>query len=245
MAGRDAGDGGGPCCGPPRCRPPWTRRSRRVPWRLAPAPREADGRQPCPGLPGDHRESLRRSRCYAAVVAPRPARLPGHSGPTGVGSGRQLVAALGTAGRKDGTPGPGAHAQPEAVGLGTPAVVRLVSALAHVKTPSSYYIQGASKLQDATLAERGGATARPYAGPSRRSTIARPTRRLSGSSPLAVSSVCARCEAFPAPGRLPARPRVDADATSLLACPFAGHQGCSHTTTNRAKPDKRVDRSPR
>ena len=119
--------------------------------------------------------------------------------------------------------------------------VRLLTSKLRLRTTS----RGASKLQDATLAERGGATARPYAGPSRRSTIARPTRRLSGSSRLAVSSVCARCEAFPARGRLPGRPRVDADVTSLLACPFAGHQGCSHTTTNRAKPDKRVDRSPR
>jgi hypothetical protein len=59
------------------------------------------------------------------------------------------------------------------VGLGTPAVVRLVGALAHDQTPSSYYVQGASKLQDATLAERGGATARPYARAESWSTTSR------------------------------------------------------------------------
>lgn len=66
------------------------------------------------------------------------------SGPARVGSGRQLAAALGTAGGEDGAAGPGAHAQPETVGLGAPAVVRLIGALAHVRTPSSYYVQGAS-----------------------------------------------------------------------------------------------------
>jgi hypothetical protein len=168
-AGPGAAAGGGPCCGRLRCRRLWTRQSRRAPWRLAPARREADGRPKCRGRPCGHREPLRRSRCYAAVVAPREARLPGHSGPTGVGSGRQLVAALGPAGRQDGPAGTGAHAQPEAVGLRAPAVVRLVGALAHVKTPSSCSVQRAS-LQDATLAERGGATARPYAGATGRST---------------------------------------------------------------------------
>ena len=168
---------GGPCCGPPRCRRPWTRQSRRVPWRLAPARREADGRPGCRDRPCGHREPLRRSRCYAAVAVPRLARLPGHSGPTGVGSGRQLVAALTAAVGENGPAGPRAHAQPEAVGLRTPAVVRLEGALAHVKTPSSGSVRGAlakgHKAASATLAERGGATARPYAGAPGRST-ARP-----------------------------------------------------------------------
>src|SRR5262249_51072772 len=44
-------------------------------------------------------------------------------------SGRELGAALGPAGREDRAPGAGAHAQPEAVGLRTPTVVRLVGAL--------------------------------------------------------------------------------------------------------------------
>jgi hypothetical protein len=94
------------------------------------------------------------------------------------------------------------------VGLGTPAVVRLVGALAHVRTPSSYNIQGASKLQDATLAERGGATARPYAGRPRRSTIA-----CSG-TPLPFHpygdrlGLCTQVvNLFPRPG--PCRPRAE------------------------------------
>ena len=90
--------GGGPCCGPPRYPRLWTRRSRRAPWRLAPAPRGRSGRPPCRARPGGHRERCGEVSCSAAVVAPRPARLPGHSGPTSVGSGRQLVAALGAAG---------------------------------------------------------------------------------------------------------------------------------------------------
>jgi hypothetical protein len=48
-------------------------------------------------------------------------------------SGRKIGAALGPAGREDRAPGAGAHAQPEAVGLRTPTVVRLVGALAHVR----------------------------------------------------------------------------------------------------------------
>jgi len=51
-------------------------------------------------------------------------------------SGRELYAALGATRGEDGAPGPGAHAQPEAVGLRAAAVVRLVSTLAHVASPS-------------------------------------------------------------------------------------------------------------
>jgi hypothetical protein len=117
------------------------------------------------------------------------------------------------------------------VGLRAPAVVRLVGALAHVKTPFFVErpalggVQGASKLQDATLAERGGATARPYAAPQRRSTIVGSARRQSPSQTdlrHARWSVCARSESFRArtdPGWVPA---VDAGASALLACPFAG-----------------------
>jgi len=48
-------------------------------------------------------------------------------------SGRELGAALAPARGQDGATGPGAHAQPEAVGLGATAVVRLEGALAHGK----------------------------------------------------------------------------------------------------------------
>lgn len=70
---------------------------------------------------------LRRSRCAAASTT---AHVP-WTGP--VGSGRQGGATLGATARQDGTAGTGAHAQPEAVGLRAPAVVRLVGALAHVR----------------------------------------------------------------------------------------------------------------
>lgn len=69
---------------------------------------------------------LRRSRCAAASTTAYVLRR-------GPGSGRQARAALGTAGRENGTAGAGTHAQPEAVGLRAPAVVRLVGALAHVR----------------------------------------------------------------------------------------------------------------
>lgn len=48
------------------------------------------------------------------------------------GSGRELGAALATAGGEDGTAGTRAHAQAEAVRLGAATVVRLEGALAHV-----------------------------------------------------------------------------------------------------------------
>ena len=51
--------------------------------------------------------------------------------------GRKAVATLGPTGREDRATGARTHTQPEAVGLRTPAVVRLVGALAHVGTPSS------------------------------------------------------------------------------------------------------------
>ena len=46
-------------------------------------------------------------------------------------SGGQLGAALAAAGGHDGPTGPGTHPQPETVGLGTVAVVRLECALTH------------------------------------------------------------------------------------------------------------------
>src|SRR3712207_286558 len=76
----------------------------------------------------------------------RPARLPVRT--TAVNSGRrrrracagstsggELVATLAPAAGEDGATGPGAHPQPEAVGLGPAAVVRLERALAHEGLP--------------------------------------------------------------------------------------------------------------
>ena len=50
-------------------------------------------------------------------------------------SGRQAVRALGATRGQHRAAGPGPHTQPEAVGLGAPAVVRLVRALAHCQAP--------------------------------------------------------------------------------------------------------------
>ena len=61
--------------------------------------------------------SRRRSRCPTASTVRS--------------SGRQAGASLGATRGEDRATGPGAHAQPEAVGLRAPAVVRLVGALAH------------------------------------------------------------------------------------------------------------------
>jgi hypothetical protein len=50
-------------------------------------------------------------------------------------SGRKALTALPTTGCEDGATGAGAHAQPKAVGLCAPAVVRLERALAHSRAP--------------------------------------------------------------------------------------------------------------
>src|ERR671928_1626286 len=50
-------------------------------------------------------------------------------------SGGELLAALAPTGRQDGAAGAGTHTQPEAVGLGPAAVVRLERALAHEVLP--------------------------------------------------------------------------------------------------------------
>src|ERR671932_2400101 len=76
----------------------------------------------------------------------RPARRPDRT--TAVNSGRrrrracagstsggELVATLAPAAGEDGATGTGAHPQPEAVGLGPAAVVRLERALAHEGLP--------------------------------------------------------------------------------------------------------------
>ena len=56
-------------------------------------------------------------------------------GSSRAGSDRQALAALAAARGQDGAPGAGAHAQPEAVHLVAPAVVRLVRTLAHEVSP--------------------------------------------------------------------------------------------------------------
>ena len=63
-------------------------------------------------------------------------------------SGRKLAAALTAAGGQDGPTGARPHAQPETVRAGTPAVVRLVGALAHGRTPGG---EKASQVDDAGM----------------------------------------------------------------------------------------------
>ena len=151
VPGPGAATGGGPCSGPLPARRPWKPRNRHgkptrsfPPCRPAPVPAlrlvcppvcpaVSGARPPCPDQPDGHCGPLRRSRCCAAVAARLSARLPVPRERARSASGRQAGATLGATGRDDGAAGPGAHTQPEAVGLRAPAVVRLVGALAHVR----------------------------------------------------------------------------------------------------------------
>ena len=77
-----------------------------------------------------------RSRLSAVAGARRGARSPTPLALRIAGrSGRQLAAALAPASGEDGPACTGLHAQPEAVGLGPSAVVRLEGALAHCRSP--------------------------------------------------------------------------------------------------------------
>src|SRR5687767_7722872 len=78
------------------------------------------------GAPAD--PSATANCCGEVVTTPQSMRRGQHdylgiSGTDSVGSGRQLVATLAAAGGQDRATGTGAHAQPEAVGLRTTAVV--------------------------------------------------------------------------------------------------------------------------
>jgi hypothetical protein len=65
------------------------------------------------------------------LVGPSQTRTPGKH-VSAADLGRELLAALATPGGKNGTAGTGPHTQPETVGLGTAAVIRLEGALTHV-----------------------------------------------------------------------------------------------------------------
>src|SRR2546421_452254 len=96
-----------------------------------------------PAFDGGRRPAPRPRRYPGGGTARPPppaapqARRGGQHANAPATSGRELGAALGPAGREDRPPRAGAHAQPEAVGLRAPAVVRLEGALAHVSSPSS------------------------------------------------------------------------------------------------------------
>lgn len=79
------------------------------------------------------RAARRPPRTVAEKSSRRRRRSAAASTGIPVTSGRKGDATLSPTGREDRAPGAGAHAQPEAVGLRTPAVVRLVGALAHVR----------------------------------------------------------------------------------------------------------------
>ena len=131
----DRGPGGaggdGPGCASPRCRRPWDT--------TKPGPGSGSGAVVDAGRHGS-------TRCTTRL--PRPARRPArmaaanssaasqtllrreHRRPRGRQAERR-ARPLDAARREDRATGPGAHAQPEAVGLRAPTVVRLVRALAH------------------------------------------------------------------------------------------------------------------
>lgn len=103
--------------------------------------------------------STRTSPMYGCRPSlPDRSRLPGPAGGL-ASSDRQLRAALAAAGGQDRTAGPGAHAQPEAVGLRAATVVRLVSTLAHGWAPGFSYVHGGHR-ERATFQGCGSSGAR-------------------------------------------------------------------------------------
>ncbi len=102
-------------------------------------PRGRSGVGPAAPGPGyrcttsDGRPTRRPRRTAVVKSWRRRSRFP--AGSTTAGSGGQARATLGAARGDDRTSGPGAHAQPEAVGLRAAAVVRLERALAHSGAP--------------------------------------------------------------------------------------------------------------
>src|SRR5918998_4515486 len=108
----------------------------------------------------------------------RPARRPDRT--TAVNSGRrrrracagntsggELLAALAATAGDDRPAGAGAHAQPEAVGLGPATVVRLEGALAHERAPGFGGILLVVR-QDPRRAGPGAADSRPANGTEQR-----------------------------------------------------------------------------
>src|SRR5437763_1327055 len=116
-----------PGCGRPRRR--WSGAPRNRPGRAGRSFRDrgtSRGRRAHLGPPGGRLVPPRRTHRGAAGAARWPTPDPPGA------SGGELGAALGPARGEDRASGTGAHAQPEAVGLRAPAVVRLEGALAHV-----------------------------------------------------------------------------------------------------------------
>ena len=124
------------------------------------------------------------------------------------GLGGELVAALAAARGEDGAAGPRGHAQPEAVGLGTTAVVRLEGALAHGKGSLSAVVLEVVLAGDGAGTARGGRRSRAR-GPSdggtwraqTESKVRTPFRGVKHTiddTPLEVLDICAK--SLPASG---------------------------------------------
>jgi hypothetical protein len=77
-------------------------------------------------------------------------------------SGREALTALPTTGSEDRTTGAGAHAQPKAVGLCAPAVVRLERALAHSRAPRKGRVRPGLEKGCAGRRSEGTPTVRAY-----------------------------------------------------------------------------------
>jgi hypothetical protein len=88
----------------------------------------------------------------------RVSRVPGSRR-----SGRQLATALAAASGDDGTSGTSAHAQPEAVRLGTAAIVRLEGALAHGTRSKEIVVLADARCGRLSAGWSAGTTRRPSA----------------------------------------------------------------------------------
>src|ERR1019366_1687153 len=77
-------------------------------------------------------------------------------------SGRKALTALPTTGSEDRATGAGAHAQPKAVGLGAPAVVRLERALAHSRAPRKGRVRPGLEKGSAGRRSEGTPTVRAH-----------------------------------------------------------------------------------
>ena len=186
----------------------------------------------------------RRSRCAAASIATLRTAVVRPTGGRGPWPGAP----------KDRAAGAGAHAQPEAVGLRAPAVVRLEGALAHVRPPSSY----ARGRESSAAAPTGRPRCAAKDTRSRRRRTAHPPPYQRATEQPLQAYACGDDRQTPAQrvvGTRPARRRsdrrssrrrddrlwttVEALWTTLLACPVAGLRasGDCAAAASRAKPD--------
>ncbi len=146
-----------------------------------------------------------------------------------VGLSRQLVAALTAAPGEDGATGAGTHPQPEAVGLGATAVVRLEGALAHdgarsrvdgLPAPHGRH-QGvhAARRVEGRADGRRAQTSPRYGWPPGGSNAAIATRRAATGRAGAVSAPCLPLVGAAVSVPAPDLPRERRSASSAGAAP--------------------------